>query len=451
MKRGILMLLVLSLFCTSAYALTLHSTEMPGENPSVYGSIIAFETHEDHAGKDLNEDSDTADRVIQYYDTEKKTTTSTKTTGRQPLIFAYYIVFETSEREEGKDLNDDEDKEDTIFQYYNIHEQKTINTKIEAQNLFLFQYLVVFSTSEKAAKTDYNNDGDKEDRVIAYYDLKTQELTITNQIGDYPSTNGKRILFLTDESEVKIDLNDDGDEDDKIFQVYSLQTKTGFSTKTKGTRTTMNKNGIAAYLEGNDILLYDVEGNEKKETGIKADNSRIKENFVLYDYDNRINAYNLNTKTKTLTDIYGQKADLFEQITAFQTDEEYTGDLNKDLDQKDTIIRYAFSEDEDDDRIPDLTDNCPTISNINQADIDDDGMGDECDSKIDIEEQPEPKQEIQPQETTAPEPKQPEKQAKEKSSKAIWFGIIILLLIVITAAILILPGYYKRKKKSFGF
>jgi hypothetical protein len=455
MKSGLLLILLILLLCVSVNALTLHSTETPGENPSIYGSIIAFETHEDHAGKDLNSDGDMGDQIIQYYDIEKQETINTKTTGKKPSVFAYYIIFETSENEENKDLNDDGDQEDRILQYYNIHEQKTINTEIEAQEPYLYQYLIVFSTPEKSLKRDHNNDGDLDDNVIRYYDLKTKELTTTNQIGKNPSTNGRRILFVTDEKEVKIDLNDDGDQNDQIFQIYSVETKTSFSTKEKGTDTSMNKKGLAVYIENNKLTFYDAAGNEKQQTEISVENVRIKENIVLYDYDNKINTYNIETQTKTLTEIYGQKIDLFETTAVFQTDEENTGDLNSDGDQKDTIIRYVISEDGDDDGIFDLIDNCPTISNLNQADIDNDGMGDECDSKDDREketeleiiEKTETGETIAEQET---ETKQQEKTEKDRNV-GLWFGIFMILLIVIIAAILIIPKYYRRRKKGFGF
>lgn len=452
MRRELLIILALLILSTCASALTLHNTEMPGENPSVYGSIIAFETHEDNAGTDLNEDGDTGDRIIQYHDLEKKTTFTTKATGKKPQVFAYYLVFETSEKEEGKDLNDDQDKEDTILQYYNIHEQKTVNTKLDAQNSYLYQYLVVFSTPEKALNADFNNDGDFDDNVIRYYDLQTKEASTTEQIGDYPSTNGKRILFTTNEKDAKTDLNNDGDEDDSIFQVYSLETKTVFSTKTAGTKATMNKNGIAVYTENNKLVIHDIEGNKRQETGIHATNARIRQNIVLYDYDDKINAYNINTQTKTLTEVYGQKPDMFENIMVFQTHEEHTGDLNKDKDQKDTIIRYAVSSDEDNDSLPDMIDNCPSIKNTNQADLDKDGIGDECDAKLDIEQKPAQKQETQKTENkTQQTQQQTAKETTRKSDRGLWFGIIMILLIVIIAAMLILPGYYRRKKKSFGF
>jgi hypothetical protein len=451
MKRGLILILVILLLCTYVNALTLHSTETPGENPSIYGSIIAFQTHEDHAGEDLNGDGDQGDVIIQYYDIEKKEIINTETTGKKPQVFAYYIVFETFEKEEKKDLNDDGDKEDSILQYYNIHEQKIINTEIEAQDPYLYQYLIVFSSPEQSLDRDYNNDGDLDDNVIQYYDLKTQELTTTEQIGKNPSTNGRRILFVTDEKETKIDLNDDGDQNDQIFQIYSLETETSFSTKEKGTATSMNQKSLAAYVEDNKLIFYDTAGNEKQQTGINADHARIKENILLYDYDNKINTYNIDTQTKTLTEIYGQKTDLFEATAVFQTDEEKAGDLNSDGDQKDTIIRYAISEDEDNDTFLDLLDNCPTVSNLNQADIDGDGMGDVCDAKDDREIEQKTEEIIEEGEITETKTETQEEKVKKESSWEVWFGIFMIILIVIIAAILIIPRYYRRRKKGFGF
>ncbi len=452
MKRVIIYLTLLVILSTLASALTIHNTKTPGENPAIYGSIIAFETHEDHAKQDLNEDGDTGDIIIQYYDTEKETIVNTKTTGRKPSVFAYYIVFETNEQEEGKDLNNDNDKEDKILQYYNVHEQKTINTKIEAQDPYLYQYLITFSTPEKALNVDYNNDGDTEDSMIRYYDLKKQELVTTKQIGMLPSTNGRRILFITNEEQVKIDLNDDGDTDDNIFQVYSLEKKEIFSSGQLGIKNTMNKNELAAYVQYGTINFYDAGANAITKTGIMADNCKIKNSFVLYDKEDIIYTYNTETETKAQTDIYGQKADMFENTIAFQTREEQLGDLNNDGDQKDIIIRYAVSTDEDEDDVIDVLDNCPVNANINQADIDKDGIGDECDSKDDRA-----KEEIAITEVVAEDSEQTQEKEQEttpveqKSSFGVWFGIIMILLIVLIAAILLIPRYYRKKKKSFGF
>jgi len=453
MRRGILILAgILIILSMQAKALELHNTQTPGENPAIYGSIIAFETHEDHAGKDLNNDGDTGDTVIQYYNIEKQITQSTQTAGKNPQIFAYYIVFTTPEKEQGKDLNHDGDKEDNILQYYDLHEKKTTNTEIDAQNPYLHQYFIVFSAPEEAIGIDYNNDGDTEDSLIRYYDLKTKELTTTKQIGKYPSTNSRRILFMTDEENAEIDLNQDGDKNDKIFQIYSLETKTAYSTKQPGAKTTMNHKGISAYIEKNRLFLYDAEANEQIETSLDADHALIKENRVIYDSKEKINSYSLETKTHALTEIFGTHPDMFESIIAFQTKEENTGDLNSDGDLEDTIIRYAISEDKDKDKITDIMDNCPTVFNTNQTDTDKDGAGDKCDAKDDRRKQKAQKEPL-PEQTlkTGNQTSQEEQTKEHKSSKWAWRLVILLLVIAIIIAIKWIPRAYRRRKKSFGF
>ncbi|MBW2979023.1 hypothetical protein KY304_02840, partial [Candidatus Woesearchaeota archaeon] len=206
------------------------------------------------------------------------------------------------------------------------------------------------------------------------------------------------------------------------------------------------------------ITFYDAEANSINQTNIEADNCKIKESIVLYDKEHTIYTYDKEKQIKAHTDIYGQKADIFENTIAFQTKEETIGDLNNDGDQKDTIIRYAVSTDEDEDEIIDFLDNCPINPNKNQSDIDNDGIGDECDAKDDR-----PKKELEIKETIAqdtlkkvetdkePEPEKEQEETKEKNNFALWFGIIMIIMILFIALLLILPGYLRRRKKSFGF
>ena len=82
--------------------------------------------------------------------------------------------------------------------------------------------------------------------------------------------------------------------------------------------------------------------------------------------------------------VFGTITDGCSVVTAIS--ESTTGDNDRPV--NDTIIQKITridpgSVDSDGDSIPDQDDNCPAVSNLNQTDMDGDGIGDECDDDID--------------------------------------------------------------------
>ena len=67
MKKLVLLIIVLVILSTNVAALKIVNTEAVGRNPIIYGSTVVFETSEKDIEKDLNNDGDTKDKVIRYY------------------------------------------------------------------------------------------------------------------------------------------------------------------------------------------------------------------------------------------------------------------------------------------------------------------------------------------------------------------------------------------------
>ncbi|HEX6672434.1 MAG TPA: beta-propeller fold lactonase family protein, partial [Nitrososphaeraceae archaeon] len=87
------------------------------------------------------------------------------------------------------------------------------------------------------------------------------------------------------------------------------------------------------------------------------------------------------------TFVSGQQT--LEQITCVNFVGECSGEIQSGEIKECTVQDYAISVNEtvtdtDGDAIPDAVDNCPTVSNPDQADIDGDGVGDACDNCPDV-------------------------------------------------------------------
>jgi hypothetical protein len=142
------------------------------EGPSVSGSVIAFTTHEAGAGEDLNGDGDKDDYVIRYYDITNKFVVNTGAAGRLPSVSGSIIAFTSYEDSAGKDLNGDGDKNDYVIQYYDISKKHLVNTGVvggsREEGPTVSGSVIAFTTQEGSIDKDLNGDGDKHDSVIRY-------------------------------------------------------------------------------------------------------------------------------------------------------------------------------------------------------------------------------------------------------------------------------------------
>tara|TARA_Y100000034_G_C6814113_1_gene366093 strand:- start:353 stop:961 length:609 start_codon:yes stop_codon:yes gene_type:complete len=151
------------------------------EDLSIDGNKVALATHEVYIGKDLNNDGDKSDVVLQIYDIESGEVFNTGlSTGATDISISEEIVgMLTHEAYISQDLNNDGDRKDIILRYYDIDSGKLVNTGINtgAKDLSVSGSKVVFLSKEILLNEDLNGDGDRKDRVLRSYDVVSEELS----------------------------------------------------------------------------------------------------------------------------------------------------------------------------------------------------------------------------------------------------------------------------------
>jgi len=177
---------------------------------SVSGNIIVFMTGE----------------FIRYYNISTQTTTNTTAIGHLPSVSGNIIAFDTSETWVSQDLNNDGDTEDIVIRYYNISTGITTNTGVAGRWSWVSGNIIAFETYEPWVNQDLNGDGDKEDFIMRYYDISTGTTTNTGAVCAFPHIDKWIITFVTLESLIGQDLNNDGDTQDVIIRYYDIRPPT---------------------------------------------------------------------------------------------------------------------------------------------------------------------------------------------------------------------------------
>lgn len=211
---------------------SLTDTKTRGAMPSVLGKIISFATAENDVVTDLNEDYDTSDTIIQYYDKSSNTTTSTKAIGTNPALIDDRIIFETREDALDEDLNNDGDTTDTIIRVFDIKTKKITNTKITGTNPFVWKNDVVVTDENEFAVIDLNENAKtptnvfgnhpvlyndillyEKNEMLYYYRISTGVEQQLNILGKEPALGDDIITFVNENKTITILEGKDPDKD----------------------------------------------------------------------------------------------------------------------------------------------------------------------------------------------------------------------------------------------
>ncbi len=323
---------------------------------SLWGGRIAFSTVESDVGqapgRDLNSDGDFTDRVARYWEpgADALRNTGAETISDPPAISENIIAFLTLEMDVdqlGLDLNGDADRNDTIVRYFDATTQTLFNTGAEAVSepqVFVDSSLpptevIAFASSEAEVGSqgrDLNGDGDRNDTVLRYYDVIAQQIVNTGiEVSDGFVLHGKLLGVAVDESVVGqgtigTDLNNDGDREDTILQVFDIPSQTAFNTRAEVS------GPLAAW---DPVIAFNTFEMDAGPAGqdLNGDGDRTEDTVVRY-YDN-LSGTVISTRAEAAADPVVRQ-----DIIAFPTLESTVGQLgqrlNADGDFDDLVIRY---------------------------------------------------------------------------------------------------------------
>ncbi|MGC1119938.1 MAG: hypothetical protein WBA22_02490 [Candidatus Methanofastidiosia archaeon] len=197
---------------------TLEKTHFIGNSPSIYNNILAYVSNGE----------------ICYFNTDTQEEVNTANVGSSPSVYMNAIVFHTI-------------PESTIS-VYNVGSGVTENTGVVGRNAAIHGELVAFETLESTNGEDLNNDGDTNDWVIRYFNLKTRDIVNTGAVGRYPALNEDYIVFTTSEADLREDLNGDGKILGDVIRYYDIDKHTVVNTRHLGTEPDIYKNTVSCYI-----------------------------------------------------------------------------------------------------------------------------------------------------------------------------------------------------------
>jgi len=369
--------------------------------------------------------------------------------GNSPFLFGYTVVFETKEAD--VDLNDDGDVEDTVIQYGNVRDKTIFSTKAVGRHPNVFSDVIVFSTKESELGVDFSNDGDSDDDIVRMYDVKSGEVSNLKAVGDFPVMNKQALIFLTDEKQLGTDLNADGDKLDVVLRVYDTVNHQVANTKiVAGRPVLVAKSNDAVFSSDGKLVVFDAVAHQGQLTGIEAVNPSIFGDVVVFERAGDLYGFSLKSKRSAKMNILGSQPSVFESTVVFVSSEKELGDLNNNGRADEFVIRYAKEEDLDGDGVLDFVDNCPAVVNVDQVDSNNNGVGDGCDKETKLEE---PVKEDKIEEKTESNATENAVSESSESSGISWYWYFLIILLLPFAFFVCKFGYryYKKRQKSFGF
>ncbi len=193
--------------------------ESAGETPALAGCPTATLIDGD---PDLNGDGDTGDQVVHFWNGSNIDNLG-RAASEVVLSDSWIAALVSESDESAASLNGDSDADDLVVQVHPAGPGSWTNLAQAAETIALAGARVAFLTDEEAqGDGSLNDDGDTDDAVVQVYDADTDTLTNVAQAAEEVVLGSTGLVaFRTLESaQGVVPLNGDGDTDDGVLQVY---------------------------------------------------------------------------------------------------------------------------------------------------------------------------------------------------------------------------------------
>ncbi len=460
----ILMLIILS---TAASAYTITNTHAKGIELAANDRILAFVTSESDVDTDLNNDGDSADKVIRYYDISADRLKNTGREGRNPSVDGDIIAFE----EKGR-----------MIMLYDTQDKDAVSTGERGTKPSIYNGMIAFITRESDDGTDLNNDGDTSDSIVQFYEISSRNTTNTGEQGISVLTLDDKIVFDSSEALADEDYNRDNDKEDTIIQYYKFSSEDVYNTKMQGKTPVGLKESQILITLNNSFSLLDIVDKQLSETGVYGNDPTIYNDIIAYEKNSMLYIYRISTDVEMPLNISGKEPVIFGDTLAYTSPERE--------------VLLLTGDDDDNDNIPDFADNCPDKKNAAQDDTDKDSIGDACETveqNITVQQNttnttklivpvqynitithnatnttPAPSNATQqvtaqaaapvPAETKPnitrkdlPETTVLQKEKEDNENPIYWFVVAVSLAAIGVLLLLVLPGWIRKRRKGYGF
>jgi uncharacterized repeat protein (TIGR01451 family) len=171
-------------------------TRIPGKNQALWGDWIAYQHAVEPDGPP----------IIHLYNLKTQAVLSTGAAGAYPAIYGELVAFTTEEVWLAQDLNGDGDRQDVIIRYYDLRARTVVNTGEEGKDVAIYGRYIVFSSGGH----------------ILYFDIEAGRAFDTGKRGAEPDIFEETITYYVWEEWERLDLSDDGDKRDPIVRTHRI-------------------------------------------------------------------------------------------------------------------------------------------------------------------------------------------------------------------------------------